>query len=97
MDTPPQWAVKKACDLLNEECRRPGYWTLGDVGRSHPLCALARYIATKEEAPVDPLVGAITSLRTSPCALTDEQAAAHLRAELSRRGGRIVFDEVSNA
>ena len=47
-------------------------------------------------APVDPLVEAVTEMLNLPMALTDEQAAHHLRDALDARGFAIVKKEAVN-
>lgn len=57
----PDWAKQRACELANavkiERAENP-HWhpsEFGD-GAASPLVAFARYIASKEEPPVDPLL-----------------------------------------
>ncbi len=56
----PMWAKERACELANAEDHRmsppvAAAWKVSD--RGYPtLTALARYIATHEQPPIDPLL-----------------------------------------
>jgi len=50
----PQWSAEKAAKLANNEYKS-GFWGASDVSNCSSLRAFARYIATNEEQPVDPL------------------------------------------
>jgi hypothetical protein len=53
----PEWAKQRACDLANAGGNANWtFWTLDEVGVFGSLAAFARYIAEKEQPPVDPLL-----------------------------------------
>lgn len=53
-DKPADWAIQKACDLLNEAIDKPNWWVVSDAKRNPMFITFARYIESHEEAPVDP-------------------------------------------
>lgn len=55
-DEIPMWAKERAAELANTEVGVEDFWDVHDVAVFEILRALARYIATKEEPPVDPLL-----------------------------------------
>lgn len=59
-------------------------------------CLTAQALRTFILAPVDPLVEAVAEMLNLPMALTDEQAAHHLRDALDARGLAIVKKEAVN-
>lgn len=58
-DDIPMWAKERACKLINEHAakRYAGPWSVTHLERvaDDTLPPFARYIATKEQPPVDPL------------------------------------------
>lgn len=56
----PEWAIARACDLLNQEEVKgtllPARWAASADGSRRPVLAFARYIAEHEDEPVDPLL-----------------------------------------
>lgn len=59
MDNPPDWAIERACALLNavSKGQYDDTWYPCDVtDTSTGVAQFARYIAAHEEPPVDPLL-----------------------------------------
>lgn len=56
-DTIPDWAGKRACELLNDEARQKGLapgWNWSDDGHRYPVTTVAKLVMQHETAPVDP-------------------------------------------
>lgn len=56
-DTIPDWAGKRACELLNDEARQKGLasgWNWSDDGPRYPVTTVAKLVMQYEQPPVDP-------------------------------------------
>lgn len=56
-DTIPDWAGKRACELLNDEARQKGLasgWNWSDDGPRYPVTTVAKLVMQHEQPPVDP-------------------------------------------
>lgn len=90
----PQWAIERAKALstavLREECPTGEILSGSFDGRNPCATAFARYIASKEEAPVDPLTAkvgeAFAEIWDSNEYGTKEQWAEAMQAQLAKRG-----------
>ena len=59
----PEWAAKKAAELMNAaDTSYVSIWSADDVGCYPSISAFARYIAEHETAPVDPDVLAVREI-----------------------------------
>lgn len=88
MNDIPDWAGKRACELLNEgtyvsEWRWPRDNKLG------PVITVAKLVMQYEQPPIDPLYEALKAVVEMGRYDTREQAAL-LRAELAERNLEIV-------
>lgn len=56
-EPPPDWAIARACDLLNAEKGSigAGQWTPDEWFLYPPMRVISRLIAEHKEAPVDPI------------------------------------------
>ena len=97
MDNIPQWALERACHLLNEARRQMGYamdgpdvmWTVTSY-RHEAVVTLARYIAEHEQEPVDPLIEVIAEAWEWRNVHPNQQMVDELRKSLAKRGLKIV-------
>ena len=58
----PEWAAKKAAELVNRDPESTDIWSEKDVCSFASIRAFARYIAEHETAPVDPDVLAVREI-----------------------------------
>ena len=53
-DTIPDWAVKRACELLNAENATAARWLWSEHKGHHCITAIAKLVMQHEKPPVDP-------------------------------------------
>lgn len=83
-DTIPQWAAKRALELMRAESSS-AMWSRDCYADR----ALARYIAAHEEAPVDPLESVLAAVGNDD-PRTAKEEAERLRFRLAEAGLKIV-------